>query len=123
MTRCPDLVDGTDIKPSDLDLAFVSCNSIKSVWPYCPDRLLIRFKFLEAVVRLGIDKYYKTKVVDSFVKALEMAFKLNFIPFFKQFNCQRMRLERIWRQENDVVLRRLESAVTAMYKSNAGKYS
>lgn len=123
MSRCPDFVDGVDIKPSDLDLAFVSCNSIKSQWPYCPDRLLIRFKFLEAVVRLGIDKYFKTKVVDSYVKALELAFKINFLPFFNQFNCQKLRLERIWRQENDVVLRRLEPAITTMYRANSGKYS
>jgi len=73
-SRCPDFVDGVSIRPTELDLAFSSSNSIKPMWSYCPERVLVRFKFLEAVVRLALDKYFKTKIVDSCEKALERAF-------------------------------------------------
>ncbi len=70
VSSCPDLVDGKYLKAADCDLEFVAANSIRVDFPFCPDRQLIRFKFLEAIVRIAISKFYKTRLCDSVFDAV-----------------------------------------------------
>jgi hypothetical protein len=34
-----------------------------------------------------------------------------------------MRLEKIWREENDIVLKRLDPIIKALFSAHSGKYS
>lgn len=65
--NCKGLVDYITLKQSDVDLEFIatkaSANQIK--YDTNPDRQLIRFQFLEIFARLGISKYYKSKLVKN----------------------------------------------------------
>lgn len=70
VTSCADLIDGKVLKAADCDLEFVAANSIRVDYPYCPDRQLIRFKFLEAMVRIAISKYFKSKICPTVYEAV-----------------------------------------------------
>lgn len=49
----------------------IACNGGKRTQNYLsPDKALIRCQFIEVLVRLSIDKYYKTKVVETISEAV-----------------------------------------------------
>lgn len=70
MMECPGFVDSQTLKSNDVDLEYVAANSIRADYPNFPDRSLIRFKFLEAIIRLSIDKYYKSKICSTYLEAI-----------------------------------------------------
>lgn len=122
----PGFVDGETLKSADVDLVFVAANSIKGPFlslQYFPEKLLIRFKFFEAVIRLCMDKYFKTKLVKTPIEALKLGFEEHFKPNWAQYCNHRIRRERIWREENDITLKRLMKIIEALYANNSGKYS
>jgi NLR family CARD domain-containing protein 3 len=57
------VIDYKTIKLSDVDLHFVStlASGLQYKTRTNPERQLIRFQFLEILVRLAIDKYLKSK--------------------------------------------------------------
>ena len=61
VSNCHGFIDGKTFKMSDLDLEFVATNAgQKSGNHRNPERQLIRFNFLEVLVRLSIDKFIKS---------------------------------------------------------------
>lgn len=71
-----------------------------------PVKALVRFKFLEIIVRLAEDKYLKSKVMDDLVQALTRF--LEDIDLFLQVqihNEQLWRKEMLWNEKCDTVLR------------------
>jgi hypothetical protein len=50
-----------------------------------PDRQLIRFQFLEILVRLAIEKFFKSSVCKTFDQAVIKFFEDHALPYFKQF--------------------------------------
>lgn len=85
--QCPDLVDGYNLKSSDVDLEYVASNSLRADYTNFPDRVLVRMKFLEAVVRLALSRYYKSKICNSAFEAIQKAFQEHFIPAWEQYDC------------------------------------
>jgi hypothetical protein len=61
------MLDQATLKTSDVDLHFISAYSASSIpkSKMNPDKCLVRFGFLEAVVRCARDKFLKQ---DKFVK-------------------------------------------------------
>ena len=83
MCECPNgLVDSKTVKSSDVDLEFVASNSQRYDYPHFTDRHLIRFKFLEALVRLAVARYFKSSIKSTIPEAIETAFELHFNPYF-----------------------------------------
>lgn len=100
----------------------MAANSIRAEFPNFPDRQLIRFKFFEAIIRLALDKYYKTKIASSHLEAFRLCFENHYTPGWQHFDCHKIRRERYWREENDIVLKRLDGIIKALYTQNSGKY-
>ena len=69
------LVDGKTLKLSDVDLKFIATCSSALEWKgnfRNPERALVRFQFLEFLVRLAEDKYIKSKLTNSHFEATSM---------------------------------------------------
>lgn len=81
----------------------------------------MRCKFLEAVCRVTLQKFGKTAKTP--LDAFKQAFEQYYIPAWKGYSSHILRQERIWREENDVTLKRLEPILKALYTANSGKYS
>lgn len=57
------LVDGELLKLADLDLEFISTNAGIKNQALNPDRALVRYQTMEVLVRIAIQKYYKSKCI------------------------------------------------------------
>jgi hypothetical protein len=55
------LVDGELLKLADLDLEFISTNAGIKNQALNPDRALVRYQVMEVLVRIAIQKYFKSK--------------------------------------------------------------
>lgn len=52
-----------------------------------------------------------------------MCFDQYFQKYWTQFNTHLLRQERIWREENDITIKRLDPIIKALYAANSGKYA
>ena len=68
MKSIPEFIDGKILKQETIDQEFHSTNLIKLNAAYNVDKQLIRFKFLEALVRIAILKYPKAATPFDSVK-------------------------------------------------------
>jgi hypothetical protein len=63
------IVDNKYLRMADVDISFISSNILSESVMYknnmIPERSLVRFKFLEILIRLSYEKYYRNKLVDS----------------------------------------------------------
>lgn len=124
LNRCDGFIDGKTIKISDVDLQVIACNGGKRVVNYLsPDKALIRAQFIEVLVRLALDKYFKTKEAATHSEAVEMAFEKHFLPYFKTFECHNWRMERLWQEEIDILYTRFHDKLQFIYKKYTGKYA
>jgi hypothetical protein len=60
------IVDDQLLKLSDVDLKFIACNASANKIrksPMNPDKALVRYQFMEIVVRLAEDKYIRNEVL------------------------------------------------------------
>lgn len=59
---CNNFIDYITLKHSDVDLEFIATKASGSAigWPTNPERQLIRYQFLEILVRLALAKFHKT---------------------------------------------------------------
>jgi NLR family CARD domain-containing protein 3 len=56
------VIDNRNLKLADTDLLFITTNTVMNKQAFNPDRALVRYQFLEIIVRLAMDKYHKTKI-------------------------------------------------------------
>lgn len=48
------------MRPSDIDLNFISTSNAKDVsYPNTYEKALVRFQFMEVLVRIALDKYFR----------------------------------------------------------------
>lgn len=94
------VIDYKTVKLSDVDLHFVS--TLASGTQYKtrtnPERQLIRFQFLEILVRLAIDKYLKSKICLTFEGAVIKFFDEHVLTYFKNYKFFMFRIEKLWNE-------------------------
>lgn len=109
-THCFGFIDGKNMKSSDIELSLIAANGGKKEnGPLTPDKAIVRNQFIEVLVRLSIDKYLKTQIVESPSEAVFLAFDKHFLPWFNTFDSHVWRKERLWREEIDCIYTRFES--------------
>ena len=102
--NCTEMIDGRVIKLSDIDLALIACNGgRKFTTMYTPDKALVRAQFMEVLVRLSFDKYFKTGLANDQADSTEMAFKHNYLAYFSTFECHNFRKDKYWKEEIDTL--------------------
>ena len=112
MLKCNDLVDYKTIKLSDVDLAFIATNaSGNKNFPYraeeClnPERQLIRYQFLEILVRLGFERFVAKGPKTTQPNAIAMFVETYLEEPFTKYDSHTWRLERYWNEECDKVIK------------------
>jgi hypothetical protein len=56
---------------------------------------------MEVIVRLSIDRYFKTGICESPADAVIFAFENHFLEYFETHNSHNWRKENLWREEVD----------------------
>lgn len=67
------------INQSDADRMFITVNSSRK-GPLIPANALVRFQFLEIIIRLGIKRYFESGLVDTEVEAIKKLKEINIYP-------------------------------------------
>eukprot|EP00879_Flechtneria_rotunda_P024201 GHRR01025649.1.p1 GENE.GHRR01025649.1~~GHRR01025649.1.p1 ORF type:complete len:986 (+),score=357.96 GHRR01025649.1:892-3849(+) len=114
--------ESLSIKRSDCDTIFIVCN-------FQPDKnspdvavndehAMMRFEFMEAIVRLALAKYGKGQATDDLGRAVELLFERNLLP---RMNPKAMlvsndfRSDRLYTEEVDNLLKQHQALLKALY--------
>lgn len=124
--KCEGFIDGVTIKLTDVDLAIIACNGGNGGQNrLSPGKVLVRHQIMEALVRLANDKFLakaKPGTVATFKEAVVKAFEEHFLPHFKTFQCHEWRVERLWKEEIDIVYTRFLEKAQMIYAKHSGKF-
>jgi hypothetical protein len=78
---------------------------------------------MEVLVRIAIQKYYKSKQVPTVMDAIKMAFDVSIIPFISKYDSHEWRKKRLWNEECDLVIKYYYSALKQLYEKFSGKFA
>ena len=122
--RCH-LID-EDFGLADLDLVLTSTNytEVKNN-PLNPSNSMVRYKFLEVIVRIAHDKYVrkkvkKLKVAKNMVEALDLTLQ-QFLPLYTTYNTEEWRWGRYLCEDVDNVLKTSKPIIDAVYQRFSGR--
>ena len=116
------IIDGKLMKLSDFDRVFIATytKTDKEKNPRNPERALVRYQFMEGLVRLADQKYTGNSLASSYTEALKMLLNESVKPFLAKFDHQKWRLERYWNEEVDCVLKSYTPILKGAYKKYSG---
>jgi hypothetical protein len=117
-----DLVNGKDIRFAESDTQFLTLNKRSKPSNLNPGVALIRFQFLEIIVRLALKRYEDTKIASSKSEAIKMVYERNLYPSFGKDDSQKFRDERYWNEEVDNLLKSHVQLFEYLYKNYGGTH-
>ena len=122
---CPNLLDNKYLINDVLvKLTETKNNSIdkkeKKNNPNIPDNI-IRHQWMQLLVKISKDKYYRTKVFSNLPDAVKYAFENHFNFYLKNFNNYKWRIERYYNEFTDNVIKAYLPLFNAVYKSVANE--
>lgn len=117
------IIDGKILKLSDFDRIFIATytRTDKDKNPRNPDRALVRYQFLEGLVRISEQKYLNTGTVSTYADAMRMLMSESVTPFINKFNHHQWRVDRYWKEEVDTVYKSYLPVVRGIYKKYSGQ--
>ncbi len=84
--RCNGFVDGTVIRYQEVEAVIITCyGGRKKLNALMPNSALVRCTFYEALVRLCVEKFYRTNEVDLPSEAVQRGFEEHFLLYFATF--------------------------------------
>ena len=115
LLRCGDFVDYKYIKLSDVDLAFIATNASGSKkFPFRtdevinPERQLIRYQFLEVLLRLALERFVKKQRIKP-VEAIKLLYEKYICGILTHYQSHTWRIDRFWNREcENVILQNME---------------
>ena len=78
---------------------------------------------MEIFVRLGIDKYYKTKICETYEDSIIKVFEDHVLPYFRKFNSNDFRWSRLYNEQCDLVIKKNINTLKEIYKRYSGRES
>lgn len=119
------LIDPNFLKFSDIDIIYLSTyvpmlklnKDIESL----TGRFLIRFQFMDVLIRLANDRFVKSGAEKNIVLATKKLFSEHLIPFYQEFDSSSWRKSRFWNVDCDHVLKYFWHFLTFLYKKFASK--
>jgi NLR family CARD domain-containing protein 3 len=102
MTNQAKITDA-NLKNSDLEIEMVASMSGGMKGALIPDRAMIRFQFMEFLLRCSIHKYFKSKVSESKLDSLKLFFN-DIKPFLSKFDSNVFRTNFLWKPEANILL-------------------
>eukprot|EP00359_Climacostomum_virens_P001679 CAMPEP_0204897674 /NCGR_PEP_ID=MMETSP1397-20131031/869_1 /ASSEMBLY_ACC=CAM_ASM_000891 /TAXON_ID=49980 /ORGANISM="Climacostomum Climacostomum virens, Strain Stock W-24" /LENGTH=860 /DNA_ID=CAMNT_0052065451 /DNA_START=87 /DNA_END=2668 /DNA_ORIENTATION=+ len=109
---------------ADLDFMIKSTlyNEVKNN-PLNPANALVRYEFLEIIVRIALDKYYRKKIVDTPTEAVRKLLEEEMMPVLSKYDSNVWRWKRPYIcEEVDLVLKAHKNILDAAYKRYSGRY-
>jgi hypothetical protein len=88
-----------------------------------PGNALIRYEFLEILVRIAFDKYCRTKLTSTLTEALNFLFQNHLIDKFQALRSDEWRLSKYRVEITDVTLKAHKALFDALYKKFSGRKS
>jgi len=116
------IIDGKVLKLSDFDRIFIATytKTEKEKNPRNPDRALVRYQFMEGLVRIADQKYINTGMVTSYPEALKLLLQEHVVPYISKFDHQKWRVERYWVETVDAVVKSYLPILKGVYKKYSG---
>lgn len=114
------MIDGKTLRLTDVDLKFIATNSSEIRGPRNPERALVRFQFMEILVRLAEDKYMKNNPNIEHKDALKTLINDHVFNVIKNHNSQIWREERFWNEQCDICLKNYLQVIKDIYKKYSG---
>lgn len=107
------------LKLSDIDILFYTTNAAIVKAAYNPDRALVRYQFLEIIVRIAMEKYHKNKLCETPSEAVKMLFDHTH-KVFRTHNLTGWRYKRYWNRECDQVYKHYMPVMKNIFKAYSG---
>jgi len=116
------VIDGKILKLSDFDRIFIATytRTEKEKNSRNPDRALVRYQFMEGLVRIADQKYLGTGITNNYKDALKQLIDDNLGAFLSKFDHQKWRVEKYWNEAVDTVLKSYLPILKGAYKKNIG---
>ena len=116
------IIDGKYMKLSDFDRVFIGTytRTDKERNHRNPDRALVRYQFLEGLVRMADQKFIGNGLAPNFPEAIKMLMNENVKPCISKFDHQKWRVERYWNEEVDAVIKSFMPVFRGAYKKYSG---
>ena len=117
------LVDGKDLKFSDVDFEFIATKAGNKNVLLNPERWLVRYQLMEIFVRIALHKYYKPQKDNNDKLTQSMAIKKLFedhlLVHFKKHDSNKWRIEKLWNKGiDDMIKSNYQQSQTPVYFSN-----
>lgn len=116
------LVDGKVIKFAENDLLFYQMNKTGGEATFLnPGVALIRYQFLEILLRLAIKRYLDTNTAKSIAESVRMLYAYNLKPTYGHFASQAFRDMKFWNEEIDNFFKVHLDIIDHLYMTYGGK--
>lgn len=90
---------------------------------YNPGNSLIRYEFIEIIVRVAGDRYIRNKICSSNLEAFQKLLKEHLWPVINKFTSEKWRIEKYFCEEVDLVLKVNKQIFLALFKKYSGKHT
>lgn len=90
---------------------------------YNPGNALIRYEFLEILVRIAHDRYIRTRQLKSILNAVTLLFESYLLPYMIQYDASKWRVERYWKEEVELIFKAHKAIIDAVYQRYSGRKS
>jgi len=116
------IIDGKILKLSDFDRIFIATytRTEKERNPRNPDRALVRYQFMEGLVRIADQKYIGSGMASTYSEALKLLLQEHVVPYISKFDHQKWRIERYWNEAVDAVVKSYLPILKGVYKKYSG---
>jgi len=117
------IIDGKLMKLSDFDRIFIATytRTDKERNPRNPDRAVVRYQFMEGLVRMCDQKYLGNGVVSTFTEAMKLLLDESVRPFVMKFDHSKWRGDRFWNEEVDCIVKSYYPIFKGAYKKYSGQ--
>lgn len=88
---------------------------------YNPGNSLVRYEFVEILVRVAVDKYIRTRKCSSYTEAFGRLLEEHLIPVMSKFPSIKWRVEKYWVEEVDWVLKAHKPLLMSLFGRYSGK--
>lgn len=104
---------------ADLDIAITACNYTPEVLAFNPNYGVIRHEFLELLVRVAMDKYYKSGLVRSESEAVIRLMEGLSKTEMKKYDISKWKWQRLYNEDCDTSLTSKVNLLQTMYNKYA----
>ena len=86
-----------------------------------PGNSLVRYEFLEMLVRIAMDRYIRNKIVNSYAQAMKKLIDEHLMPVMKEYKTEIWRNQEYFTEEVDLVLKANKEIFINVFKKFSGK--